>query len=86
MQRHVSPRALKRAQWLGDLTFALAEAEKLLTMLESGAVFPDETVRLRQRVQAVRSELDLLNRVILGEGRVVGPAWPGSESARLAER
>ena len=86
MHRHLTPRALKRAQWLTDLTAALAEAELLLIMLESGGDFPAEAVRLRQRIQAVKSELDLLNRVMLGEGRVVSSTWPNAEQARVAER
>lgn len=45
-------------------------------MLEADGGFPVETVRLRLRVQAVRSELELLNRVMMGEGRVVGDCWP----------
>lgn len=81
MHRHLTPRALKRAQWFSDLTLALVEAEKLLAILELDGGFPAETVRLRVRVQAVRSELALLNRVALGEGRIVGPAWPAARAA-----
>lgn len=76
MHRHLTPRALKRAQWFKDLTTALADAEKLLAILEADGGFPVETVRLRIRVQNVRSELELLNRVMLGEERVVGKCWP----------
>jgi hypothetical protein len=80
MHRHRTPRALQRSQWFQDLTTALAEAEKLLAMLEADGGFPGETARLRVRVQAVRSELELLNRVALGEGRVVGPGWPEAKA------
>lgn len=76
MQRHLTPRALKRAIWFTELTAALAEAEKLLAILEVDGGFPVETARLKVRVQNVRSELELLNRVMLGEGRVVGTSWP----------
>ena len=81
MHRHVTPRSLRRAQWFNDLTIALNEAEKLLAILELDGGFPAETARLSARVQAVRSELELLNRVALGEGRIVGPAWPAPRAA-----
>ena len=81
MHRHLTPRALNRALWFQDLTAALGEAETLLAMLEADGGFPAETVRLKARVQAVRSELELLNRVVLGEGRVVGPGWPAAKAA-----
>ncbi|MDP9421785.1 MAG: hypothetical protein M3Q19_02945 [Pseudomonadota bacterium] len=76
MHRHLTPRTLKRAQWFKDLTTALAEAEQLLSILEADGGFPAETVRLRARVQGVRSEIELLNRVMVGEGRVVSGSWP----------
>lgn len=77
MHRHHTPRALQRSKWFKELTATLTEAEKLLSMLEADGGFPVETVRLRLRVQAARSELELLNRVALGEERVVGKGWPG---------
>lgn len=80
MHRHLTPRALQRAQWFKDLTAALAEAEKLLGILEADGGFPVEAARLRIRVQNVRSELELLNRVMRGEGRVVGSAWPAAKA------
>ena len=86
MRRHLTPRALKRAQWFKDLTTALAEAEKLLAILEADGGFPAETARLRARVQNVRAELELLNRVMLGEGRVVGKSWPEAPPVRAAKR
>jgi hypothetical protein len=76
MKRHLTPRALKRAEWFKDVAAALAEAEKLLAILEANGAFAAETVPLRARVQTVRTEVDLLNRVILGHGRVVGESWP----------
>lgn len=76
MQRHLTPRALERAQWFRDLAIALSEAETLLSILESDGSFPAETARLRLRVRAVRAELALLNRVVKGEGRVVSSSWP----------
>lgn len=86
MHRHLTPRSLKRAQWFKDLTTALAEAEKLLAILEADGGFPVETARLRIRVQNVRSELELLNRVMLGEGRVVGKSWPDPAPAQAGKR
>ena len=86
MKRHLTPRALKRAEWFRDLTTALAEAEKLLLILETGGGFPAETKRLRDRVQAVRTEIELLNRVMLGEGRVVGKSWPEGMPIQAVER
>ena len=86
MRRHLTPRALQRAQWFSDLSTALREAERLLLLLESHGGFPIETVRLRLRVEAVRSELDVLNRVMLPEGRIVGPSWPALPPAQVAER
>lgn len=80
MHRHLTPRAIRRAQWFADVTTALGEAEKLLALLERDGGYPEETGQLRQRIQIVRSELSLLNRVILGEGRIVPGSWP--ESAR----
>ena len=75
MHLHRTSRALQRAQWFFDLSYALAEAEKLLAMMEADGSFPDEAARLRLRIRVVRSELALLNKVVLSEGRVVG-AWP----------
>ena len=76
MHRNITPSSLKRAQWINDLTAALADAEKLLALLEGGAESHGEAARLQSRIQSVRSELDLLNRVMAGEARVVGSAWP----------
>ena len=86
MQRHLSPRAIERAIWFADITAALGEAEKLLALLERDGGYPEETGQLRQRIQIVRSELNLLNRVILSEGRIVPGSWPESPRAGGAER
>ena len=85
MQRHLTPRALGRAQWFTDLQAALGEAERLLVLLDADGGFPDETVRLRQRIRLVSSELELLNRVALGEGRIVSGNWPRPMQAGGAE-
>lgn len=83
MHRHVNPRSLNRARWLSDLTAVLGQAERLLGLLEADSGYPVETVRLRQKVQTVRSELELLNRAIPTGKRVIGPPWldPGSTQA-----
>jgi uncharacterized membrane protein YfbV (UPF0208 family) len=81
MYRHLTPRALQRAQWYSDLTAALGEAEKLLGLLDRDGDFQAETDSLRRRIQAVRSELALLDRVTLGEARILGTAWPNMASA-----
>ena len=86
MQRHLNPRAIERARWFADITAALGEAETLLALLERDGGYPEETGRLRQRIQIVRSELSLLNRVILGVGRIVPGSWPESSVAGGAER
>ena len=85
MQRRITPRSLGRAQWFFDLLVALSEAERLLTLLERDGNFPDETIRLRRRIQLVSSELELLDRVARGEGRVVSSCWPEPPPARAAE-
>jgi len=79
MHKNVTPSSLKRAQWINDLTAALIEAEKLLAMLEGGE-FSGEAAQLQSRIQTVRSELDLLNRVMFGEARVMGSTWPNVPS------
>ena len=85
MQRRITPRSLGRAQWFSDLLVALNEAEQLLAMLENSKGFPEETVRLRQRIQILSSELELLDRVARGEGRVISSSWPEPAAARAAE-
>lgn len=75
MHRHRTPRAVQRAQWFSDLTSALSEAEKLLGMIDAGNGYPAEAACLRRRIQLVRSELAVLNKVILSEERVIG-TWP----------
>ena len=80
MHLHRTPRALQRAQWFFDLGQALYEAEKLLAMIEADGGFAGEAARLRLRIQLVRSELALLDKVVLSEGRLVG-AWPAPATA-----
>ena len=76
MHRHLSPRAIERARWFANIVSAMGEAEKLLALLERDGKHPEETGRLRQRIQIIRSELGLLDRVIRGEGRIVSANWP----------
>jgi hypothetical protein len=81
MHRHRTPRAIVRSQWFTDITTALRETEALLAMLEADGGFAEPMARLRLRVETVRSELELLNRVTLGEGRVLGATWPITAAA-----
>ena len=76
MQRRITPRSLGRAQWYSNLLVALGEAEKLLAKLERDRAFPDEALMLRRRIRILSSELELLNQVARGEGRVIGGSWP----------
>jgi hypothetical protein len=85
MQQRITPRSLGRAQWFSDLLVALKEAEQLLALLEQDRSFPDETIRLKHRIQAVSAELELLDRLARGEGRVIGACWPEPVPARTAE-
>jgi hypothetical protein len=85
MQRRITPRSLGRAQWFSDLLVALNEAERLLALLEVDRRFPDETARLRQRILALSSELELLDQVARGKGRVIGNSWPEPMHAGAAE-
>lgn len=85
MQRRITPRSLSRAQWFSDLLTALNEAERLLVLLEECGGFPDETIRLKGRIQALSSELELLDHVARGEGRVISSSWPEPPAARTAE-
>jgi hypothetical protein len=85
MQRRLTPRSLGRAQWFSDLLVALNEAERLLDLLETDGSFRDETAWLRRRIQHVSSELELLDRVARGEGRVVSSSWPEPMQAGTAE-
>jgi len=84
MQRRITPRSLGRAQWFSDLLTALNEAERLLALLEASNGFPDETARLRQRIQILSAELELLDRVARSEGRVISSSWPEPAAAHGA--
>ena len=75
MALNVQARSLGRAHWYGELTAALGEAERLLLLLESDGSFPAETGRLCLQVAAVRSEMEMLNRMTLSENRIMGVPW-----------
>ena len=85
MQRRLTPRSLGRAQWFSDLLVALNEAERLLALLEATGDFPDETVRLRKRIQTLSAEFEQLDRVARGEGRVISSSWPETSATLTAE-
>ena len=78
MLRRLTPRSLERAQWYSDLIIALGEAEKLLVILEHDGGFPAETSKLRKRIETLRVEVTQLNRIILGEGRILPGDWPAA--------
>ena len=81
MPQKVQSRSLDRARWYGDLTAALREAERLLLLVEADGGFSAESVRLRLRVAAVRSELELLNRLVQSQDRILGILWSQTSSA-----
>ena len=81
MPQKVQSRSLDRARWYGDLTAALREAERLLLLVEADGGFSAESVRLRLRVAAVRSELELLNRLVQSQDRILGIPWSETSSA-----
>ena len=85
MQRRITPRSLGRAQWFSDLFVALNEAEELLDLLERDGGFSEEAIGLRRRIQLVSSELELLDQVARGEGRVLGGCWPEPAHAGAVE-
>ena len=75
MAVNVHSRSLGRAHWHDELTAALEEAEQLLLRLAADGSFPAETSRLCLQVAAVRSEVEMLNRMTLSENRIVGVPW-----------
>jgi hypothetical protein len=75
MSEKVHSRSLVRARWYEDLTAALRDAERLLLLLEADGNFPADAGRLRFRIATVRSELELLNRLVQSEDRIVGIPW-----------
>lgn len=81
MNRHLNSRALVRARWLAELSAALDEGERVLSQLIGEGVNSADTERLRLRLIELRTELKLLNRVSLTEGRIVGTAWPERANA-----
>ena len=82
MTGNVHSRSLGRARWYEDLSAALRDAERLLLLLETDGCFPAETIRIRLRVAAIRSELERLNRMTGSESRIIGIPWPDPATAR----
>ena len=72
---YVNSRSLSRARWYGELTSALREAERLLSLLEGDGISPAEFSRLCLRIAAVRSEVETLNRTRPSDDRIVGVPW-----------
>ena len=83
-QRHSA--SLIRTNWISNLAVALSDAERLLATLEADGEFPMKTLRLRHRVETVRSEVELLNRMLHHGDRVMRTPWPDPASIRTAER
>ena len=75
MTLNVHARSLGRAHWYDELTAALEEAEQLLLRLAADGSFPAETSRLCLQVAAVRSEVEMFNRMTQSENRIVGVPW-----------
>jgi hypothetical protein len=72
---YVNSRSLSRALWYGELTSALREAERLLSVLERDGIAPAEFSRLCLRIAAVRSEVETLNQSRPSDDRIVGDPW-----------
>jgi hypothetical protein len=80
MKRHITPRAVSRANWFTELSAALEDGEHILAQLIAAKISPADTERLRLRLIELRAELDRINRVSLTGERVVGSAWPDGAS------
>ena len=85
MKRHLTPRAVNRSRWFGELSAAIDEGERVLAELIAARICPADTERLRLRLIELRAELVRLNRVSLTRKRVVGSSWP-DEAGQPAER
>ena len=60
-----------RPDWITDLSVALTDAERLLSLLEADGRYPTETIQLRRRVETVRSEMELLVPMARSGERVI---------------
>lgn len=79
-------RALERQQWVVDLSAALAEAHRLLDLLEGEQGLEPQMAALRRRIAAIEAELDRLMQLLTASGeRVVGSRWPEAPCLRAAE-
>ena len=76
MYRQPHPRSLIRPNWVADMTAAVNDAERLLSLLEADGQLQADTAQLRIRVDAIRSEMEQLNQLIRVGDRVIGPPWP----------
>ena len=75
-----------RSNWISNLTVALSDAERLLATLEADGEYPMETLRLRHRVETVRSEVETLNRMFSCGDRVMRAPWPDPASVHAGGR
>ena len=76
MHRPLNSRTVNHSRWFAEITAALRETERLLSLLEANGNQRAKTARLRQRVKTVRTDLERLNQTRVGKERVLGPAWP----------
>ena len=86
MHQQPGPRTLIRMNWISELIVALGDAERLLAMLEAHGEYPGETLRLRFRVETVRSEVELLDRMLKRGDRVMRTPWPDPALINAGER
>lgn len=81
MNKPLNSRSLERAHWLNEITLALEEADRLLTLVEGqGKGRTAETNSLRLRIEIVRAELASFNRVDQTGSRLVDAVWPVVEA------
>src|SRR5512139_3597868 len=76
MHQQRNSRSFIRPDWITDLSTALIDAERLLSILEADGQFPSETTQLRLRVETVRSEMELLGQMTRRGDRVIRTPWP----------
>ena len=76
MNRHFSPRAIRRARWLDELHQALEQASLLLDAFAAQGHGGFSLAALQARVLAMHAEVELLNVVNDNGCRIIGPAWP----------
>lgn len=74
------PKSALRARWLAELSLALQEAHRLTERLTQFGPDTPEAVALRNQIQAVRAEVEALQRGTIGASATVSE--PPSELAQ----